>query len=449
MLLTKSDSLILGNIARILGVVMNAIFVFLDKITGGHPNTGVAIILMTIIIYLLMMPLTVRQQKYAKLQNKMMPEIQKIQAKYKNRKDTASMQRMQEETKDVYAKYGVSPSGSCVQLIIQMPILFALYRVMYKIPAYVDQVREVFNPLVDGLVNKIGISSSTGIMEQLSSYAQYKGQFGTEEFLSNANNYAGNTFVDVLNRASSADWELLKSNAVIMQNGLAETVASTHEKLNQFNTFLGLNIGDAPIFSIKNSGGNVLVILVAVLIPILAAVSQYLNVKLMPQPASDNNGDESTMSATMKSMNTTMPIFSAVMCFTLPAGIGIYWVAGAIVRTIQQVIINKHLDRIDIDAIVEKNEEKLKEKNKNRVRKEAGTEEVTQSRFAYYAKLNTKNLGGGEKTTLEDTALDTKLRENAKKKYKAGSISARANMVASYSRNDGKEAGTDETEKNA
>ena len=133
--LTQYDGFILGPIAKVLGLLMEGIFNVLSLI--NIPNIGLSIIIFTIVIYLLMMPLTIKQQKFSKLSAKMNPELQAIQAKYKNKKDNDSMMAMNAETRAVYAKYGVSPSGSCIQLLIQMPILFALYRVIYAMPAYV------------------------------------------------------------------------------------------------------------------------------------------------------------------------------------------------------------------------------------------------------------------------------------------------------------------------
>ena len=104
------------------------------------------------------MPLTIQQQKFSKLQTKMQPELQAIQKKYKGKTDNDSAMKMNEETQAVYKKYGVSPSGSCVQLLIQMPILFALYRVIYNFPAYVTQVKNAFFPLVDNLISQSGAS---------------------------------------------------------------------------------------------------------------------------------------------------------------------------------------------------------------------------------------------------------------------------------------------------
>ena len=80
-LLTQNSTPIFQYVVKLLGVIMNVIFEFLDLI--GIPNIGLSIILFTIVIYLLLMPLTIKQQKFSKLSAKMNPEIQAIQAKYK------------------------------------------------------------------------------------------------------------------------------------------------------------------------------------------------------------------------------------------------------------------------------------------------------------------------------------------------------------------------------
>ena len=86
----------------------------------------------------------------------MQPELQAIQKKYNGKKDQASMMAMQEETQAVYEKYGVSMMGSCVQMLIQMPLLFALYRVFLNVPAYVSGVKNNFSTLVDGIMATSG-----------------------------------------------------------------------------------------------------------------------------------------------------------------------------------------------------------------------------------------------------------------------------------------------------
>ena len=76
-LLTKDDTFIIGWVARLLGMIMEGIFTVIDLI--GLPNIGLAIILFTVVVNLLMLPLTIKQQKFSKLSNKMQPEIQAIQ----------------------------------------------------------------------------------------------------------------------------------------------------------------------------------------------------------------------------------------------------------------------------------------------------------------------------------------------------------------------------------
>ena len=150
-LLTKSTIPIIGWVASLLGKIMEIIFNVLDMI--GIPNIGLSIILFTIIVYILMLPLTIKQQKFSKLSAKMNPEMQVIREKYKNRNDNESQMQMNAEIQAVYAKYGVSPTGSCVQLLIQMPILLALYQVVYRMPAYVPKIGNAFNALASEIMN--------------------------------------------------------------------------------------------------------------------------------------------------------------------------------------------------------------------------------------------------------------------------------------------------------
>ena len=99
MLLTQNSTPIFKYVVRLLGLMMNIIFEFLDVI--GIPNIGLSIILFTIVVYLLLMPLTIKQQKFSKLSARMNPEIQAIQAKYKGKQDNESMLAMNAETKQV------------------------------------------------------------------------------------------------------------------------------------------------------------------------------------------------------------------------------------------------------------------------------------------------------------------------------------------------------------
>lgn len=423
MLLTQYEGSILGPIAKLLGYLMEWIFNGLYAI--GIPNIGLAIIIFTIVIYMLLLPLTIKQQKFSKLQAKMNPEIQAIQAKYKDKKDNASMAAMNQETQAVYAKYGVSPTGSCVQLAIQMPILMALYRVIYAIPAYVSKVKDIFVPMANSLYAEKGIKE---FIEGLSNANMFTKQFKNELYISNDAEYVKNIIIDSFNRASSVEWQ----SAIDKFTSHSDVIKKALADFNSFNSFLGLNIANSPSFTIKSAiaDKHFLLILGALLIPALAAFTQWLNTKLMPQaPSNSGNAQQDQMQATMKSMNIMMPLMSAFFCYSLPIGMGIYWIAGAVIRCIQQVVINKHIDKMDIDEIIKQNEGKAKKK----IEKQKQNAE----KMSAYANMNTRSMSISEKANsykASDVSSDnsTGYTPKSNPNAKPGSLAARANMVRDY-----------------
>lgn len=388
MLLTKSTTFIIGPVASLLGYIMNAIFLLQEKI--GIANIGLCIILFTIVIYMILMPLTIQQQKFSRLSARMNPELQAIQKKYKGKnQDQAAMMKMNEETQAVYSKYGVNPMGSCLQLIIQMPILFALYRVIWNIPAYVTSVKNAFLPLAQKLMTMSGVEEFMAEMAKANSVT-FKEM--TE-----------NTLIDVMYKFKPDNWTALADKFP----DIAKTVTDTQTHVDKMNYFLGLNIADAPmqIFMRAISTGAILLAIGAALIPILSALSQWLNTKLMtamnPNSNANTNGQADTMANTMKTMNTVMPLMSAVFCLTLPVGMGIYWIAGAVVRGIQQFFINKKIDKLDLDEILKKNLEKA---NKKREKKGLPPQKISNT-----AKINTKNI---EHEEISQEERDEKIKKS-------------------------------------
>ncbi|MBQ7765398.1 MAG: YidC/Oxa1 family membrane protein insertase [Lachnospiraceae bacterium] len=430
LILTQTSG-ILKPVAIILGYIMEGIFWVLDKV--GIPNIGLAIILFTLVVYLLMMPLTIKQQKFSKFSAKMNPELQAIQKKYQGKNDNDSMMKMQNETREIYAKYGVNPTGSCLQLLIQMPILFALYRVIYSIPAYVAKVKEAFFPLVDSLIAKSG---SSEFIQTLTSAAGFSKQFKSDEYAAGTVEYVQNTYIDVLNRASNADWTALTEK----YPELSGEITATLDQLGTYNNFLGLNIGYSPWDTIKMEWvadeRNWLIIIGAVAIPLLSAFTQWLNVKLSPAQTNNNaTPEENPMMASMKTMNTIMPLMSAFFCFTLPAGMGLYWVAGAVIRMIQMIAINKYFDSVDLDAVIAKNTEKYREKMKRQGALVEGiNERAKNSTRNVQPKAPVKTAEQKQEEMKKATEYYNKTNKNAK----PGSLAAKANMVKQYNEKNNK-----------
>ena len=400
-------------IAEVLGILMNGIYYLLSAV--GFANVGVAIILFTIIMYLLMTPLQVKQQRFTKVNAIMQPEINKVQERYKGKKDQASLQRQQEEMQAIYQKYGTSPTGSCGQMLIQLPILFALYQVIYKIPGYITQIRDVLSKVAD----------TAGFTEFFRTFVtSQENAMLTRNFAEGAKE----NVIDSLYGLSRGQWASLLSDSGA--SAFSSVLTEAYEYIRKVTTFLGLPISDSPstLFMQGWQSRTFPLVIGAILIPVLAYGTQVWNTKLMPQPETKKKDGEPTsnMEASMKSMNVMMPIMSAVFCFTLPVGVGIYWVAGAVVRGVQMLIINKQLEKEDINEYIAKAREKAAKK---RAKKGLPPQKITTEASKSYRNLS-YDKKSGEKTDLWDNNASGSTPDT--KQYKKGSIAARANMVRDF-----------------
>ena len=423
-ILTQYDGAILGPIARVLGWIMNEVYLLLSKL--GFENISLSIIVFTILVYTCLLPLTFKQQKFSVMTKLMNPELEEIKKKYQGKRDQDSQMKMTEETQMVYDKYGVSPTGSCVQLLIQMPILFALYRVFYNVPAYVSSVKNVFTPLVDGIMGTSGFASTMDtLVETLNLNIKNVDFTG-----SNASNY----IIDALYSMNVAGWDTLRESFP----NLTDTISTVQTQLNHLNYFLGLNISNTPLNIITTSfkNGSYLMVVAAFLIPLCSYLSQVLNLKLMPQAENSQANDQ--MAQQMKTMNRVMPLFSLVFCFTVPVGLGIYWIASALVRGVQQFVINKHFQKIDVDGIIEQNKERAEKKAEKR-RKKMG---VYQSQIYQAASMSTKR-----ETNLNTSVSSEEKNEKIKKAYETAqkaknvnpnSLTAKANLVKEFNERNNK-----------
>lgn len=405
---------IIHQIAWVLGKLMNGIYNIMDSVFGVQ-NIGVCIIIFTIIIYTLMIPLTVKQQKWSKMSAVMNPEIQKIQKKYANKKDQASMLKQQEELQIVYEKYGVSPTGGCLPMLIQMPILFALYPVIQNIPKYVDGVKAAYMPVVDQIMQVDGFQK---IMETIGS---------AKPVLMSATAYdysKADTLVQVLYKFQDSTWNTL----VDKMPSIETVVDATTKTMGHLNNFLGINIGETPMTMLTNSlhPFSIVGIILAVIIPIMAGLAQFISVKLQPQPSMDENNQ---MAASMKTMTYTMPLFSVFLGFTLPAGLGLYWAVSAVVRCVQQVAINKYLQTKSLDDMIKENQEKAAKK-----REKKGTSAKELNKMAT---TSTKNVEHKKTSTMSEKERQEKLEKAASynKNAKAGSLASKANMVSRFNGN--------------
>ena len=427
-LLTAYPGSILGPIAKLLGILMDWIYSGISNITGGRVESVVlSIVIITIIIYMCLLPLTIKQQKFSKLSQKMQPEMQAIQAKYKNKKDQASMMAMQEETQLLYQKYGISPMGSCVQMLIQMPILFALYRVFYNIPAYLSGVKGSFTGLVDSIQQTSGYQNTlVSLMEKYNvvTSSGLNASNAASKLADASGDTLSNYIIDILYKLPSKGWDALMDGKFF--DGIQSAVEKTHDALLHFNYFLGLNISDTPWYIIKSNFTDkpdkwLLFVILALLIPVLSYLTQMLNIKLMPQATNGND----QMANQMKMMNLMMPLMSLFICFTVPVGLGIYWICSALVRGIQQFFVNRHIENLDLEAVMAKNEENAKKK-----REKMG---LSEDYIKKAAQIKTKSIDNKANVSVS-AGTEEKLAKAAEYKAnaKSGSLASKANMVKEF-----------------
>ena len=417
--LTTYQGAILGPIARLLGYILQGLYSVLSVV--GIENTGICMILFTFIVNALMIPMQIKQQKFAKMSSVMNPELMAIQAKYKNKKDQESQQKMSLETQAVYQKYGVSPVSGCLPMLITLPILFALYRVIYNIPAYVPQVYDIYDGLAK-VLQEAGVTVSQLADKSYISNPTYVVTQAVKAAKADAGNI--NYYIDVLSQFNSSGWDVLIKN----HPDLSEVITKTAHQARDINYFLGLNIADTP--KIKS---------VSVIIPIFSIVTQYISTKLsMAGTQQQTVNSDNPMGQSMQTMNTVMPFMTGFMCLMFPIGVGIYWIAGNVFRIFQQLCINLYFSKINMDDLIKENVDKAKKKYEKMgmdpsvLDKAAKTRTSNINTNAAQKQTSTSNNTAKKNSSISDKARKSSTKDIKKSKnsnYKEGSIAAYANML--------------------
>ncbi len=407
-------------IVNFLGWVMNQIYMFLDKI--GIPNIGLAIILFTLVSRVIIFPTSLRQQKSSRMMQIIQPEIKAIQEKYKNRTDNLSMLAQQEEMKAVYEKYGTSMTSGCLPLLLQMPIIFALYRIIMNIPAYVPSVKKVYETVM----------TSIGGSEAASKLVDFANNNGWSKLLVGLHNLGlddtskydvtaiENFIIDFLYKLNPSQWAKLPE----VFPSAAEVINSAAIKSSEINSFLGLNLSTAPSeYGFVPNGYW--------LIPILAGLSQWASAALMQKQNSGNTDSNEQSAQMMKSMNIMMPLMSVWFCFSFASGIGLYWIASSVFMLLQQLMMNWYFSK-------KSNEELLKESmakaNAKRARKnlppidEKSVEERIRNIQSKMEVSEKKRLDVIARQSVKTKESNEYYNRNAK----PGSLASKANMVRLY-----------------
>ena len=413
-----------------LGHVLNWIYVGLGEL--GVSNIGLTIIVFALIMRLILFPLTYKQQKNSKIMQYAQPELNKVMKKYQGKRDNDSMMQMQMEQQAIYQKYGTSSTSGCLPMLIQMPVLFAIVRIVYNIPNYIPSVREVYMNIAQPMVNageKVVAKMST-LATELQATQYFKDYGSTSDVIS------------LLFRFKEASWdkaaEIFASYPDVVQN-----INQYAGKIREMNEFaFGINLTESP----KSHG----LFSIYILIPVAAALFQLLQTMTIKQPdMQDNMG----MAKSMKMMMFMTPLMSLIFYYQLSSAIGLYWAATALFSVLQQVFLNWHFNHMDIEKLIEKQMEKAKKNNKKSfytrmmeasmgAADASGTNpNMPNSNGAYVnknktignvAKMSTKNIVVSDSVKnstdmVSEDSESTSLKES--RSLEGGSISAIANML--------------------
>lgn len=399
-------------------------------------NYGVALFVFTLLIKLIMLPSSVKQQKSTAKMQRLNPKLEKLKKKYANNKD-----KLNEATMELYNQENVNPMGSCMPMIITMVLLFAVIEVVYAPLTYIsgidkDKITESIQTINDYYTcayelkndkseefggDGITIAELNGdailVAQKLSSYENI--DLSEEKINEIANAFVSDpSLADYFVDTTKVSDKLIAGGANDRQQLLVLSVAKDYPNLfsseivsfcDDFDyTFLGIYLGAYPSW---NS--------ILILIPILSLVSQ-LAVTIVSQYFNKKNGMATQTNSSMNTMLYVMPIFSFIIAFSFPAGLGIYWIFSSVLSLVQTVGLNLYFTNERMDKILEK-------EAKKGARKPSLYQKALEEQKARLAEMNG---GKAPESPLEEFEGELKLSKSERREIERQRINdARANNV--------------------
>lgn len=311
---------IIGPIANLLGMLCNFLF---NMVSGVFESgaLGVTIILFTIIVRIILLPFAWYSSRSMAKMRVIQPEMKKIQDKYKGKADMDSKQKMQVEISELQRKNGANPMNGCLPLLIQMPIIFALFAVLNRVYVYIEGIGNIYTQLADILVNVDGIGAK---MESI-----ITGMPTLKKFVEKGFDLAfDDNFREVLSKMAQKDW------LALLQQLPAQTVNALTpilERKENIEYFLGINLVERPA-----------ALSFSIIVPLLSGATTFLQTWLMNKEQGTPADEQAAM--TQRYMLIAMPLMLGFMAFTLPAGLGLYWTVGNIFQIGQQYAFGRILN---------------------------------------------------------------------------------------------------------
>jgi len=312
---------------------MNAINTFLAGILSGINvvvgNYGWSIVVFTIFIKLVLFPLDLKSRKSMRRMSLLQPQISKLQKKYANDKE-----KLNQKTAELYRKEHINPLSGCLPMLISMPVLFAMFAAM-RMVANTELARQAIDLITTGTQNNeswlwiknlwMPDSPFTSIIANESSLKVITSDIWSKVFQS----LPADQIAALANLQITADTINSETIFAALQSSSAYisemTTWSTMPEINLLLTKLTIYAHNNGFF----------------ILPVLAAVTQYLMTLTQPQTPTTVDGQGNPTSGTNKFMKWFFPIFSLYICSSYNAGFSIYWVMANLISWGQGIVLNK------------------------------------------------------------------------------------------------------------
>ena len=395
-ILAPTSNFILKPLAFVLSLIISVVYQLIHMITVDH-SLGITIILFTFIVRACMLPLMLKQQRSSRKMMRLQPKLQKIQDKYKNKTDPESKQKMSMEMSEFYKKNKANPMSGCLPLLIQMPILFALYEILRNIPFYINDIGTIFESMAAQVMAQPGYADViTG--DAFKSVVQGLQKFNVE---------TQNSVIDFLYHLSKTQWTEFTQAVGLAGNAAFEANVSLQAEINNFLFF---NLAEAPGWGFPG-----------IIWPVVAGVTTWLsswlatraNEKRTKRTSKDGKAAQNTQNQTMKIMNIVFPFMTAFFVVTMPLGLGLYWIAGNIFSILQQFLVDGIVDREERNEALRRRDE-LEEKKRLKELSRSNVDKRTGNRVGTAASANRSSMAGNKKAALQQRNRQLLEDENSK-----------------------------------
>ena len=381
-LLLPSNNFILKPLAWILSKIIDVIYMGVHVFTTSHCMV-ISIILFTFIVRAILMPLTLKQQRSSRKMQRVQPQIAKIQEKYQGKTDPESNQRMSAEMQEVYSKNKTSPFTGCLPLLIQMPILFAMYEVLRNLPFYISDLNEIYTSMAEMVMNVSGYE--TVIEETYADVVSGLSKFDVTSVKS---------VIDFMGQLSRTEWVTFMEDIGLSTNAAFTALQAEQQSINAFFTF---NLCESPGWKIPG-----------IIWPLLAGGTTWLQSWLMQRSTdkrqritgAKKSESEKQQDTTMKMMNIVFPVMMAFIVVSTPLGLGVYWIASNLFSLIQQFVVDKIIEKEEYEDALRRRDEYEEKKRLKEIAKSSIDQKTGKRVGTAESKAAKSSMAGNKKAAM-------------------------------------------------